>query len=146
GRPRIEAMARGEGRDRLAAEIEDLLPIDAQDRVAVLEILDLLAEPQGMDVAISRVIAAGPGALCRLAIRQFLPPGLEPLGGLVIDRIDQLLQHALAVAHNRDIDIAGRAAKLLGIDLDAGDLRVLVEARRRRMRDDVIHPGAENDD
>src|SRR5947208_11777834 len=145
-RPRIEAMPRREGRNRLAAKIEDLLPVDAQDRIALLEILDLLAESQRMYVAIGRVTAAGPSALCRLAFGQLLAPGLEAVGGLIVDRVDQLLQYALAVAHHRDIDIAGGTAELLGIDLDARDLRVLVEARRRRMRDDVIHPGAENDD
>src|SRR5436190_20771360 len=98
-------MPRREGRDRLAAEIEDLLTVDAQDRVALLEILDLLAEPQRMDVAIRRVIAAGPGALCRFALGQLLAPSLEPLGGLIVDRVDQLLQDALAVAHHRDIDV-----------------------------------------
>src|SRR5947208_14974526 len=99
-----------------------------------------------MYVAIGRVITAGPSALCRLALGQLLAPGLEAVGGLIVDRVDQLLQYALAVAHHRDIDIAGGTAELLGIDLDARDLRVLVEARRRRMRDDVIHPGAEHDD
>src|SRR3954453_10583284 len=106
-------MARSEGRDRLAAEIEDLLAIDAQDGVALLEVLDLLAEPQRVDVAVGRVVAAGAGALCLLAIGELLAPALEAVGGLGIDGVDQLLQHALAIAHDRDIDIAGRAAELL---------------------------------
>src|SRR5436190_23321497 len=99
-----------------------------------------------MYVGIGRVSAAGPSALCRLALGELLAPGVEAVGGLIVDRVDQLLQYALAVAHHRDIDIASGAAELLGINLDARDLRVLVEARLRRMRDDVIHPGAENDD
>src|SRR5438270_28156 len=126
-------MARGEGRDRLAAEIEDLLAVDAENRVALLEILDLLAEPQRVDVAVGRVVAAGPGALRLLALGELLAPALEAVGGLAVYRVDQLLQHALAIAHDRDIDIAGRAAELLGINLDARDLGVLVEARRRGM-------------
>src|SRR2546423_13448455 len=126
-------MPRREGRDRLAAKIEDLLPVDAQDRIALLEVLDLLAEPQRMYVAIGRVIAAGPSALCRLALRQLLAPGLEAVGGLIVDRVDKLLQSDLAVAHERDIDLAGGTAELLGIELDARELRILVEALRQRL-------------
>src|SRR2546429_9337794 len=110
-------MTRGEGRDRLAAEIEDLLAVDAEDSVALLEVLDLLAQPQRVDVAVGRVVAAGPGALRLLAIGELLPPALEAVGGLRIDGVDQLLQHALAIAHDRDIDGAGRAAELLGVEL-----------------------------
>jgi hypothetical protein len=55
-RPRIEPVARRVSRDRLAAEIEDLLPVDRQDCLALHEILDLLAEPQRMDVAVGRVL------------------------------------------------------------------------------------------
>src|SRR5438874_1985809 len=79
---------------------------------------------------------------CKSVLQQLI----DAVDDKTADRVDQLLQYALAVAHHGDIDIAGGAAELLGIDLDARDLRVLVEARRRRMRDDVIHPGAENDD
>ena len=80
--PELSRWPGVEGRDRLAAEIEDLLPVDAQDRVALHEVLDLLAQPQRVDVAVGRVVAAGAGALRRLAVGQLLPPGLEAVGGL----------------------------------------------------------------
>jgi len=44
-------VAGDKGRDRLAAEIEDFLPVDQEDCLALHEVLDLLAEPQRMDVA-----------------------------------------------------------------------------------------------
>src|SRR5207244_11499218 len=67
-----------------------------------------------VDVAVGRVVAAGAGALCLLAIGELLAPALEAVGGLGIDGVDQLLQHALAIAHDRDVDIARGAAELLG--------------------------------
>src|SRR6266851_4824557 len=90
--PRIEAMAGGERRDRLAPEIEDLLPVDAEDRVALLEVLDLLAEAQRMNVAVGRIVGADAGALRSLAVGQNLAPVGEALGGLGVDRVEQLLQ------------------------------------------------------
>jgi hypothetical protein len=45
-------VARDKGRDRLAAEIQDLLPVDPEDRLALHEVLDLLGELQRMDVAV----------------------------------------------------------------------------------------------
>jgi len=83
-----------------------------------------------MDIAVGRVVAAGAGALSRLAIGQFLPPGLEAVGGECIDRLAQLLQHRLAVADDRDVDVARREAHLLGVDIDARDLGTGAETRR----------------
>jgi hypothetical protein len=61
--PGIEPMAGYEGRDRLAAVIEDLLPVDREDRLALHKVLDFLAQRQPMDVAVGRVVAAGAGTL-----------------------------------------------------------------------------------
>src|SRR5215467_14968200 len=55
-RSRIEPMPRRESRDRLAAVIEDLLSVDAKDRIAFLEVLDFFAEAQRMNVAVGRVV------------------------------------------------------------------------------------------
>ena len=46
---RVQPVARHEGRDRLAAEVQDLLAVDDEDGVAVEEVADLFAEPQRMD-------------------------------------------------------------------------------------------------
>src|SRR6266545_967191 len=45
----VQPMARREGRDRLAPEVEDLLTVHDEDRVATQEITDLLAEPERVD-------------------------------------------------------------------------------------------------
>ena len=139
-------MARRKGRDRLAAKIQDLLAVDAQDRVALHEIFDFFAQPQGVDVAIGRIVAAGASALGDLALVQLIAPGRKTLGRPAVDRVDQLGQHRLAVADDGNVDVAGRHAELLGVDLDPGDLGVLVEARRCGMADHIVHPGAEDDD
>ena len=70
-------MARREGRHRLAAVVQDLLPVDHQDGVALHEVVDLLAQPQRMDVAVLHGLLA-PGALqLRLrAVGQRLAPVL----------------------------------------------------------------------
>ena len=83
--PGIEPVAGNESRDRLAAEIEDLLPVDREDRLALHEVLDFLAQPQRMDVAVGRVVAAGAHALLRLAVGQFLAPPLEAVGSARLD-------------------------------------------------------------
>src|SRR6516162_5988060 len=83
----IEPVPGDKGRDRLAAEIQDLLPVDRQDRLALHKVLDLLAQPQRMDVAVRRVVAAGADALLRLAVSQFLAPRLKAVGGTRIDRL-----------------------------------------------------------
>src|SRR5439155_6307131 len=130
---------------QLPAEIEDLLPVYREDRLALHEVLDLSAEPERMDVAVRRVVAAGAHALLRLAVGQLLPPALEALGGARIDRLAQLLQDRLAVADDGQVDVARRGAQLLGVDLDARDLRVGAEARRCGVADDVIRARAEDD-
>src|SRR5215471_2489044 len=123
-------MARHKGRDRLAAEIKDLLAVDAENRVALLEILDLLAKPQRVDVAVGRVIAAGARALLRFTVGELLAPRRETIGGRRWERVEQLLQDRFAVADERDVNIARRQPHLLRIDVDACDLRLGAEARR----------------
>jgi hypothetical protein len=58
-RPGVDPVTGDNGRDRLAAEIQDLLPANREDRLALHKVLDFLAQPQGMDVAVGRVVAAG---------------------------------------------------------------------------------------
>ena len=48
-RSRIDRMARREERNRLACEVQNLVPIDHDDRVAVHEIANFLAQPQRMN-------------------------------------------------------------------------------------------------
>jgi len=56
-RPRVEPVAGDVGRDGLAAEVQDLLAVDDQDRVAPQEVTHLLAEAQRMDGRVSLLIA-----------------------------------------------------------------------------------------
>src|SRR5262249_54090960 len=51
---RIDAGPRRELWDRLAAVVEDLLAIDAQDAIAVHEVTDLLAQPQRVNRRLGR--------------------------------------------------------------------------------------------
>ena len=91
-------MAGNESRDRLAAVIQDLLPVDREDRLALHRVLALLAQPQRMHVAVDRVVAAGAHALLRLAVGQLLPRRLEAVGDARVNRLAQSLQHQFAVA------------------------------------------------
>jgi hypothetical protein len=68
---------------RLAAEIEDLLSVDRQDRLALHKVLQFLAEPQRMDIAVGRVVAAG--ALLEMMIGWRTP-----------DRVDRAARPAIA--------------------------------------------------
>jgi len=126
----------------------DLIPsgVLTVSSIQSLEILDLLAEPQRMDVAVGRVVAAGADALLCLAVGQFLAPRLEPVGGAPIDRLAQLLEYGLAVADDGQVDVARRVAHLLGVDVDARDLRVGAEARRQGVADHMVRARAEDDD
>ena len=83
---------------------------------------------------------------CASPSASFWRQGWKRSAVLRLDRVAQLLQHRLAVADDRDVDIARRVAHFLGVDLDARDLRVGVEARRRGVADHVVRPRAEDDD
>ena len=65
---------------------------------------------------------------------------------LRVDRLAQLLQYRLAVADDGHVDVARRVAHLLGVDVDARDLRGGAEARRQGVADHVIRARAEDDD
>ena len=108
----------------------------------------LLQHADRMDVAVLGIlVGAGAAALRRLAFRQLLPPRLVAVGvDLALDAVEQLLQHRLAVADDRDIDVARGGGDFLRADVDAGDLRIRSEARRRGVADDVVHPRAQHDD
>ena len=60
----IETMAGHKGWHRLAAEVQDLLPVDHQDGVALHEILDFVAQSQRMDrQLVHRLVDAGASRL-----------------------------------------------------------------------------------
>jgi hypothetical protein len=50
-RPGVQPMPRRERRHRLPAVVQDLLAVDDEDRVALHELRDLVAERQRMDLA-----------------------------------------------------------------------------------------------
>ena len=56
-----------QGRDGLLAEVQDLLPVDRQDRL----VIDLLTQPQGVTIRVTQVAGMGPvpGRLFEGAIR-----------------------------------------------------------------------------
>ena len=144
----IEPVAGHIGRHRLAAVVEDLLAVHHQDGVALHEVLDLVAQPQRMDRnVVPRLIGVGRHALGRLAVGELLAPGGEAiLVEMAVGGGQNLAQHHLAIADDADVDLSRRSRDLVGVDVDAGDLRRGVEARRRRMADDVVHPRADHDD
>ena len=109
--PGIEPVPGDKGRDRLAAEIADLLPVDREDCFSLHKVLALPAEPQRMDVAIGRVVAARAQAFLGLVVGQFRAPGLKAVGSLRIDRLARLLQYRFAIADNGQVDIARRGAR-----------------------------------
>ena len=116
-------MARCVRLHRLAAVVQDLLAVDHQDGVALHEIVDLLAQPQRVDVAVLDIlVGAGRLELGRHAVGQRLAPVLEAVGiDLALHAGENLIEHASAVADDADVDLAGRGGDLRGVDVDAGD-------------------------
>src|SRR5262249_53053620 len=133
-------------RNGLPSEVQDLLTVDDQDRVALQEVPHLLAETQRMDrylvarhylVVLSGLLGvedaelADPRRIFRrvdLALR---------LGG-------ELLEDGARVADDRHVDVAVLAHPGR-VDVDADDLHVLSEARRPRKLDDPVEPGADDE-
>ena len=66
-----------------------------EDRLALHEVFDFLAQTQRMEVSIGRVVAAGAQPLLRLAVGQFLTPGPEAAGSRRIDHL-ALVEHIRA--------------------------------------------------
>ena len=100
-------------------------------------------------IGISSIGLLAPGAwrFADLAVGQRSTPRGEMIRINALGaRIDELAEHRLAVADDADIDLAWRSGDFIGIDIDARDLGADVEARRRGVADDVVHPGAEHDD
>jgi len=72
---RIDAVPRRELWDRLAAVVEDLLAVDAQDAIAVHEVTDLLAQPQRVNRRLGRrELLLGLRHLLHVADAQALAP------------------------------------------------------------------------
>ena len=88
------------------------------------EVVDLLAQPQRMDVAVLDIlVGAGRLELGGHAVGQRLAPVLEAVGiDLALHAGEQLVEHASAVADDADVDLARRGGDLVGVDVDARDL------------------------
>src|SRR5262249_57628553 len=97
---RIDAVPRRELWDRLAAVVEDLLAVDAQDAIAVHEVTDLLAQPQRVNRRLGRgELLLGLRHLLHVADAQALPPCLVAgRRDLALDGIRQLLEGCLPLA------------------------------------------------
>ena len=145
---RIDAVPRRELRDRLAAVVEDLLAVDAQDAIAVHEVTDLLAQPQRVNRRLGRgELLLGLRHLLHVADAQALAPCL--VAGrrhLALDGIRQLLERCLRVGDHADVEAARRVRDLGWVDVDAYDLCCGIPARRSRMPDHVVHARADHDD
>ena len=141
-------MARGKGGHRQTAEIQRLLTIDAQDRVTVHEVANRFQHADGMDVAILlQLVGTGRGPLRLLPIGKLLAPsGILVRVDPALDPLQQLAQHRLAVADDRDVNKARRGGDFRRVDIDAGDLGRRPKARRRGVPDDVVHARAKHDD
>jgi hypothetical protein len=136
----------GTRRNRLPSEVQDLLTVDDEDRIALQEVPHVLAEAQRMDrhlVARHRLVLLG--ALLGVEDAELADPRR------ILRRVDlalrlggELLEDGARVAEDRHVDVAvlthpGR------VDVDADDLHVLSEARRPRELDDPVEPGADHE-
>ncbi|MFO1055575.1 MAG: hypothetical protein U1E53_01255 [Dongiaceae bacterium] len=141
-------MARPEGRDRLPPVVQDLLAVDAEDRLAVHEIAQLAAERSGW-IGVASVARL---ASCSASLELFWPrsrsrqaakrSGADATG----QRRGELLQRYAGIGDDSDIEPARAGGDLRRVDVDAHQLRALGEARRRGMADDVVHPRAQDQD
>ena len=139
----VEPVAGRERRDRLAAEVQDLLAVDHEDGVALEEVAHLLAEAQRMD---GRLVGR------HRAVRLGLLLGVDgpelPHPSAVAGRIDaparlggELLQHGAGVPGDGHVGHAV-VAELGGVDVHVDDLEVGGEARRAPELDDVVEAAA----
>ena len=144
----VEAMPGHERRNRLAPEVQDLLAVDDEDRVALDEVADLLAEPQRMDrCVVRRHRLLGLRVLLAVDDTELADPRRVFLGiELALGFLPELLEDGARVAHDRDLDVAV-PPDLRGVDVDVNDFQVLREARRRAELHDPVeaHADREND-
>src|SRR5262249_18234883 len=138
-------MPRHEGRNGLSPVVEDLLPINAQDRVAVYEIAHLLTQSQ----RVNRRLVGAHCRLCVLALdsldfAEVLAPRFEtPRIHLTVGRGNELRQHGPRITEDADVDSAV-VADLGRIDVYLDHPGVAVEAWRRELSDDVVEARTEH--
>src|SRR5438876_475836 len=140
----VQPMARREGRDRLASEVEDLLAVHDEDRVTTQEIADLLAEPERMDrhLVVAHGLLRLEGLLRVEALQLVDPRAVASLVERASCLGRQLLQDSAGVAEDRHVRRAV-VTELGRINVDLDDLQVRGEARRSAELDDVVEAGAD---
>ena len=136
-----------ERRNRLAPEVQDLLAVDDEDRVALDEVADLLAEPQRMDrCVVRRHRLLGLRVLLAVDDTELADPRRVFLGiELALGFLPELLEDGARVADDRDLDVAV-PPDLRGVDVDVNDFQVLREARRRAELHDPVEAHADRED
>ena len=145
--PAFTPVARRMGWHRLAREVQDLVAVDHDNRVAVHELSHLVAQSQrvnGRLVGVEQLL----GLLARLevvAAQCFDPSAHAPGAERVTTHLAELPQDRLGVADDSDVDRAIAADLLVG-DVDLDHLRVLGKARGQTEADDEVHAGAHDQD
>src|SRR5713101_6986922 len=114
----VQPMARRECRDRLAPEVEDLLTVHDEDRVATQEITDLLAEPERVD----RHLVGAHGLLHVEGLQLPDPRAIASLVELAPRVGRQLLQDGAGVAEDGDVRRAV-VAELGRVHVDLDDFQ-----------------------
>jgi hypothetical protein len=131
----------------VSSSIQDFLSIHGQDRVAIHEVADLLAKPQGMDrnsidvesyLLLGKLLLLNPG-------ETRTPFGKIVRRNLVPGRGAELRKNGPRVALNSQID-ARRPGDFLGIDVDHDESRGSGEPRCPALSEDIIQPGADDED
>ena len=140
----VESVTGGVGRDGLAAEVQDLLAVDDEDRVALEEVANLFAETQRVHrqlVPAHRLVLLG--AFLGVERPQLARPRSVPLGiDLAVGLGAQLLEHGPGVARDRHVDRAV-VPELGRIDVDVDHLHVGGEARRPSELDHPVEARAD---
>ena len=142
----VQAVARQEGRDRLAAVVENLLAVDDQDRVAPHEVADLLAEAERMDRHLVGRIAFP----ARPASRRRGPGASRPTRSSGSDRCCPSLRRSAARGRRARRRRSARPPRGCGrvrrVDVDPDDFHVLAEPRGAAELDYPVEAGPDRDD
>src|SRR5205807_1588794 len=102
-RARVQPMTGHVGRDRLSPVVQDLLAVDHEDRVALEEVADLLAEPERMDRRVLRAhLLVHLGGLLRVQHLELRDPARIPAPVDLAARFaGELLEHGMPVASTK---------------------------------------------
>src|SRR5579863_2171220 len=141
----VDRVAGGKDGDRLAREVEDLVTVGDDNRVAVHEVADFLAQAQGMNrdgIGTHQLLGLDPRLFVVAAQgidpRQFLA-SVKGVAGFA----DQLLQDHFGVADDADVDRAVAADLFVG-DIDLSDLDIGRPSWRQAEADDEVEAGADD--